>query len=52
MQKPPPVVTLLTDFGEDEDCMGTMKGIMQGIVLLAQLIDQSPRKSYIKPFST
>jgi hypothetical protein len=35
----PPIVTLLTDFGEDDGYVGAMKGVILGIAPYARLVD-------------
>ena len=41
MNKPIPIVTLMTDFGTADGYVGTMKGVILGIVPQAQLVDIS-----------
>jgi hypothetical protein len=43
MTNPSPVISLLTDFGEDDGFVGTMKGVMKGIAPQATFIDISHR---------
>ena len=39
MSNPPPIITLLTDFGETDAYVGIMKGVMLGITPHANLVD-------------
>jgi hypothetical protein len=39
MKHPPPIITLMTDFGLRDAFVGTMKGVMLGIAPHAQLVD-------------
>jgi S-adenosylmethionine hydrolase len=41
MKNSDPIITLLTDFGERDGFVGTMKGVILGIVPHAQLVDLS-----------
>jgi S-adenosylmethionine hydrolase len=41
MQEPPPIITILTDFGEADAFVGTMKGVLLSIAPQAQLVDLS-----------
>lgn len=41
MKNSDPIITLLTDFGEQDGFVGTMKGVILGIVPHAQLVDFS-----------
>ncbi len=41
MTERPAIITLLTDFGEDDGYVGAMKGVMLGILPDAQLVDIS-----------
>lgn len=43
MMKHPPAISLLTDFGEDDGFVGTMKGVMRRIVPEATFIDITHR---------
>src|SRR5438309_4710384 len=36
---PPPIITLLTDFGASDVFVGSMKGVILGINPLAQIVD-------------
>ena len=38
---PPPIITLLTDFGASDVFVGSMKGVILGINPLAQIVDLS-----------